>query len=75
MKTILIILVLVDAFLGEGCSRSDKEKQPDATVQTTANSNLRADAERLQKATAKAAEERRRAHESATPGTPATPKP
>jgi hypothetical protein len=68
MKTILIIVLLACAFSGGACSRSDK--QPDAAVQSTPNSSLKADAERLQRATAKAAEQRKReqAKESPTPG-------
>jgi hypothetical protein len=69
MKTILIIVSLAFAFSGGACSRSDK---PETATQATPNQNLRADAERLQRATAKAAEERRRAQaqESPTPGAP-----
>jgi apolipoprotein N-acyltransferase len=69
MKTILFVVLLACAFSGGACSRSDK--QPDATVQqTTPNSSLKADAERLQRATAKAAEQRKReqAQQSPTPG-------
>jgi len=51
MKTILIVVLLACAFSGGACSRSDKK--PDAAVQTTPNSSLKADAERLQQATAK----------------------
>jgi parvulin-like peptidyl-prolyl isomerase len=70
MKTILIVVLLACAFSGGACSRSDKK--PDAAVQTTPNSSLKADAERLQQATAKAAEQRKReqAQESPTPGVP-----
>jgi len=72
MKSILVTLFVAFALSSGGCSRSDK--QPDKTVQTTPGSNLRADAERLQRATAKAAEERRRAQAQLSP-TPSTPKP
>jgi hypothetical protein len=72
MKLILVTFFVACALSGGGCSRSDK--QPDTTVQTTPGSNLRADAERLQRATAKAAEERRRAQAQQSP-TPSTPKP
>jgi len=67
MKTILITVLFGCALLAGACSRS--EKQPDATTQTTPNANLKSDAERLQKATAKAAEERKRSqtHESPQP--------
>jgi Na+-transporting methylmalonyl-CoA/oxaloacetate decarboxylase gamma subunit len=70
MKTILIVILLACVFSGGACSRSDKE--PDAAVQTAPNSNLKSDAERLQQATAKAAEERKRAQaqESPTPSVP-----
>ena len=70
MKTILFVVSLACAFSGAACSRSDK--QPDAAVQSTPNSSLKADAERLQRATAKAAEQRKReqAQESPTPGVP-----
>jgi hypothetical protein len=70
MKTILIVILLACAFSGGACSRSDK--QPDTAAQTTPNLNLKADAERLQQATARAAEERKRAQaqESPAPGAP-----
>jgi hypothetical protein len=61
MKTILMTVLLASAFFEGACSRSDK--QPDAT-QTTPNANLKSDAERLQRATAKAAEERKRSEAS-----------
>jgi hypothetical protein len=64
MKTLLMTVLLGCAFLEGACSRSDK--QPDAT-QTTPNANLKSDAERLQQATAKAAEERKRAETSPAP--------
>jgi outer membrane PBP1 activator LpoA protein len=69
MKTMLIVILLACALSG-GCSRS--EKQPDVAAQTTPNQNLKTDAERLQQATAKAAEERKReqAHNSPTPSAP-----
>jgi hypothetical protein len=70
MKTILIVILLAFAFSGGACSRSDKP--PDAAVQTAPNPNLKSDADRLQQATAKAAEERKRAQAqgSATPSAP-----
>jgi len=70
MKTILIVVLLACAFSGGACSRSDK--QQDAAAQSSPNSSLKADAERLQRATAKAAEQRKRdqAQESPTPGVP-----
>jgi Na+-transporting methylmalonyl-CoA/oxaloacetate decarboxylase gamma subunit len=64
MKTILLVILLACAFSVGACSRS--EKQPDAT-QTTPNPNLKSDAERLQQATARAAEERKRAETSPAP--------
>jgi hypothetical protein len=64
MKTILLVILLACAVSVGACSRS--EKQPDAT-QTTPNPNLKSDAERLQQATAKAAEERKRAELSPAP--------
>lgn len=64
MKTILLVILLACAFSGGACSRS--EKQPD-TTQITPNPNLKSDAERLQQATAKAAEERKRAELSPAP--------
>ena len=67
MKTILIVILLACAFSGGACSRS--EKQPDTAAQTTPSPNLKSDAERLQRATAKAAEERKRADAAATPVT------
>jgi hypothetical protein len=63
MKTILTVILLACAFCGGACSRSDK---PD-NVQTTPNPNLKSDAERLQMATAKAAEERRKAQAKESP--------
>jgi major membrane immunogen (membrane-anchored lipoprotein) len=60
MKTILTVILLASALSMGACSRSDK---PEAT-QTTPNPNLKSDAERLQQATAKAAEERKRAESS-----------
>jgi hypothetical protein len=68
MKTILTVILLACALSVGACSRS--EKQETATP-TTPNSNLKSDAERLQQATAKAAEERRRAESSPAPS--ATP--
>jgi hypothetical protein len=64
MKTILTVILLACAFCGGACSRSDK--QPD-NVQTTPNPSLKSDAERLQLATAKAAEERRKAQAQESP--------
>jgi len=64
MKTILITVLLACGALAGGCSRSDK---PDTATQTTPNANLKSDAERLQQATAKAAEERRRSEASPAP--------
>jgi uncharacterized lipoprotein YajG len=64
MKTIIMTVLLACALLGGACSRS--EKQPD-TTQTTPNASLKSDAERLQQATAKAAEERKRAEASLAP--------
>jgi Na+-transporting methylmalonyl-CoA/oxaloacetate decarboxylase gamma subunit len=72
MKTILILVLLACVFSGGACSRSDK--QPDTAPQTTANSNLKSDAERLHRATAKAAEERKRAQAQVSP-TPGVPRP
>jgi hypothetical protein len=65
MKTILIVILLACAFCGGACSRSDN--QPDNAAQTTPNPNLKSDADRLQQATAKAAEERRRAQAQESP--------
>jgi Na+-transporting methylmalonyl-CoA/oxaloacetate decarboxylase gamma subunit len=65
MKTISIVILLACAVSGGACSRSDKK--PDTTVQTTRNANLKSDAERLQRATAKAAEERKRAQAQESP--------
>lgn len=68
MKTILVAALLLTGVLSiGGCSRSDKASE--TTVQSTPNANLRADAERLRQATAKAAEERKRAlaQQSPTP--------
>jgi hypothetical protein len=56
MKTILFVILLACALAGGACSRSNK---PDAAAQTTPNPNLKSEAERLQQATAKAAEERK----------------
>ncbi len=65
MKTILTVILLACAFSFGACSRSDK---PDSANQTP-NPNLKSDAERLQMATAKAAEERKKSESSpsATP--------
>jgi len=63
MKTILLVCLLGCALSLGACSRSD---QPDAT-QSTPNPNLKSDADRLQQATAKAAEERKRAAGSPAP--------
>ena len=62
MKTIRIILLGCALFAG-ACS----EKQPDTATQATPNANLKSDAERLQQATAKAAEQRKRAESSPAP--------
>jgi Na+-transporting methylmalonyl-CoA/oxaloacetate decarboxylase gamma subunit len=64
MKTILFVILLACALSIGACSRSD---QPDAAAQTTPKTNLKSDAERLQQATAKAAEERKRAQSSESP--------
>lgn len=71
MKTILVTLLLAAAFLNGGCSRSDN--QSETTVPATPNANLRADAERLRQATAKAAEERKKALERAKQAASPTP--
>jgi Na+-transporting methylmalonyl-CoA/oxaloacetate decarboxylase gamma subunit len=65
MKTILIVILLAAAFSGGACSRSDK--QPDSAAQPIANPNLKSDVERLHQATAKAAEERKRAQAQKSP--------
>jgi Na+-transporting methylmalonyl-CoA/oxaloacetate decarboxylase gamma subunit len=65
VKTILITVLFGCALMAGGCSRS--ENQPDKAAQTTPNPNLKSDAERLQQATAKAAEERKRAEASPAP--------
>jgi Na+-transporting methylmalonyl-CoA/oxaloacetate decarboxylase gamma subunit len=67
MKTILVSMALVCAFLGGACSRSEEEQAAKATPVP----NLKSDAERLQQATAKAAEERKRAAEASATATPA----
>lgn len=67
MKTILTVTLLACVLSMGACSRSEK---PGAT-QTTPNPNLKSDAERLQQATAKAAEERKRAESASAPS--ATP--
>jgi hypothetical protein len=72
MKTILIVILLACAFSLGACSRSDK--QPDTAAQPTPSVNLKADAARLQDATAKAAEERKRAQAQESPA-PSTPQP
>jgi len=69
MKTILTTALLASALFAGACSRSDRA--PETMVATTPGPNLRSDAERLQQATAKAAEERRRAAAAAAPA--ATP--
>jgi hypothetical protein len=69
MKTIFIVILLACAFSGGACSRSD---QPETAVQMTPNPNLKADSERLQEATAKAAQERKRSQAEASP-TPIAP--
>jgi hypothetical protein len=58
MKTIVPVLLACAVFAG-ACSRSNKK--PETATQTTPPLNLRADAKRLQDATAKAAAERKRA--------------
>ena len=68
MRTLLVTILLASALIGGACSRSDNS----STAQPTPVPNLKADAERLQQATAKAAEERRKAAEAAT-ATPAQP--
>ena len=64
MKVILTTVLLACTILASGCSR---EKQPETAISTTPNPNLKSDAERLQQATAKAAEERKRAEAAAAP--------
>jgi hypothetical protein len=63
MKAIAITLLLGCALFAGACS----EKQPDSATQTTPNANLKSDAERLQQATAKAAEERKKAQTQESP--------
>ena len=65
---ILVSMALVGAFLGGACSRTDETAE---AAKATPVPTLKADAERLQQATAKAAEERRRAAEASPTGTPA----
>jgi Na+-transporting methylmalonyl-CoA/oxaloacetate decarboxylase gamma subunit len=72
MKTILFVTLLACALSVGACSRSDE--QPDAAAQTTQKPNLKSDAERLQQATAKAAEERKRAQPAESPA-PSAPQP
>jgi hypothetical protein len=70
MKTILVTLLLACALSGGACSRSENQ---DATVKATPNPNLKSDADRLQRTTAKAAEEREkesRLNQSPTPTQP-----
>jgi outer membrane murein-binding lipoprotein Lpp len=66
MKTILVMMALVCGLLGGACSRSEEEQAAKATPVPT----LKSDAERLQQATSKAAEERKRAAEAAASATP-----
>jgi hypothetical protein len=68
MRTFLVTILLACAFIGGACSRSDNS----SAAQPTPEPNLKADADRLQQATSKAAEERRKAAEAAT-ATPAKP--
>jgi hypothetical protein len=68
MKTILTVILLACALSMGACSRSEKA---DSATQTTPNPSLKSDAERLQQATAKAAEERKRAESAPAPS--ATP--
>ena len=63
MKAMLITVVLGCALLAGGCS----DKQPETATQTTPNPSLKSDAERLQQATAKAAEQRKRSESSPAP--------
>jgi hypothetical protein len=70
MKTILVSVLLACALSFGACSRSDK---PEAVAQTPVP-NLKSDAERLQQATSKAAEERKRAELAGT-ATPAAVQP
>jgi hypothetical protein len=65
MKPLLLTLLLGCALFAGACSRS--EKQPDPATQTTPNPTLKSDAERLQAATAKAAEERKKAQTQESP--------
>jgi hypothetical protein len=70
MKTISLLILLVCALSLGACSRSD---QPAAT-QAPPPADLKSDAERLQQATAKAAQERKRAEPAAT-ATASAPQP
>jgi hypothetical protein len=63
MKAMLITALCGCALLVGACS----DKQPETATQTTPNPSLKSDAERLQQATAKAAEQRRRAESSPAP--------
>jgi hypothetical protein len=65
MKTILVSILFASALAMGACSPSDK--QDTATQTATPVPNLKADADRLQEATAKAAEERRRAELAQSP--------
>ena len=67
LKTILILLLFVSSFAGGGCSRSDNA----APAKASPTPNLRSDAERLQQAINKAAEQRKQ--QSPASPSPAAP--
>ena len=69
MKTILMLVFLVCALFTGACSRSDEP----ATSAPRPTPDLKSDAERLQAATQRAAEERKRAAQATESPTPAAP--
>jgi hypothetical protein len=69
MKTILMSVFVVCALFTGACSRSDEP----ATTAARPTPDLKSDAERLQAATHRAAEERKRAAQASESPTPAVP--
>jgi hypothetical protein len=71
MKKILLVVLSVSVLAAAGCSRSEKKETVVQPQSTPDAARLKADSERLQKATANAAKAREEAQEHAIMTSPA----
>jgi outer membrane murein-binding lipoprotein Lpp len=72
MKKFSVLFLAVGVLALTGCSKSDKQETTVKPQSTPDAARLKSDSERLQKATANAAKEREKAHQS-TPSPTASP--